>query len=292
MQLFLALSEWIRNNFFMMKILNEVIGLVILGACLGFGQTTTPFGVVMNDETKESGETGGMVGHLYDLKTDKDGEKTNVVMSNGLVNQATFKDALLELIESNFKEEDLSEYFIAESDLAFTNLFFKNIKAKEAPEAFDCSYIDPSGLLIIYEGVIEKAEMGEFRFVGAFDDILHVYLNDKLVLDGSYHNWTEFKYEDEHPHAYLTGIGNKYGKWVRMKPGDRLRIVLAEVPGGHMGGGLQIQEKDRKYRKDDHDHPILAPFCLEKLSRDDKKRLESYGAPVDIRRIPEFRIKK
>jgi len=216
--------------------------LILVSAGLCLAQTTTPFGVVLDEET------GGMRGDLYNLKMDKNGDKTDVVMSNGLVNQGRVKDILLDLIKKDFKKEELEEYASGEYGLAFTNLFFKNIKAAEAPEAFGCGYIEPSGLLIVYEGEIAKSELGEFRFVGAFDDILHVYLNNKLVLDGSYHNWTGFEYEDEHPHAYLTGTSNKYGKWVNIKQGDKLRIVLAEVPGGKMGGGLQIQEKDRKYR--------------------------------------------
>lgn len=266
----------------------KLFTILVIHALLNFSLAES---TIFGEQTGE--EVEGMSGRLFDLKMLITGEKSPVVMDNGDVNQGVFKDILLKLIENDFNEEMLNQYVEGETYLQFQNLFFKDIQAIQAPVAFGVDYMKPSGLLIIYEGEIDKAPtMKEFRFVGCFDDILHVYLNGKLVLDGSYHNWTGFTYTDEHPRVHLTGVSAKYGEWFKFKRGDKLRIVLAEVPGGRMGGGLQIQEKDMKYRKDDDGHPILPVFTLNKLSRDDRKRIEAYEVPVNVRKSPEIRVKE
>ena len=248
----------------------------------------SPFGVLVE------GDMQGMWGDLYNLKEKIDGSKGEVFSGDGKVNEAPFGKLLRSLAEDQFSKERLSEYVTGEVNLAFTNLIVPRINAKEAPEAFGVGYMDPSAILIIYEGKIETAPMGKFRLAGYFDDVLQVYLNDDLILDAS-HNpyYSDFKPSEVHPKSLL-GKPYRYGSYVEFKKGDNLKIILAEVPGGQCGGALFIQKEGQKYKKDDWDFPILPPFCLEKLSTKDKKRIRGYKFPVETQgtKIPEFRVKK
>ncbi|MDP4624479.1 MAG: hypothetical protein NWT08_04990 [Akkermansiaceae bacterium] len=57
-----------------------------------------------------------------------------------------------------------------------------------------------------------------------------------------------------------------------------------------VGGALKIQVKDKHYKEDNHDDPILHPFVAGELSRDEKKALEISGIELKLTQIPEFKF--
>ena len=126
-----------------------------------------------------------------------------------------------------------------------------------------------------------------------------VLVNDKVVF---YTAWREkmTRYKSEefgNQRAALiketdgkTGRGDAYGEYIQLKEGDVFQIVIGEIPGGRVGGVLKVQVKDKHYKDDDHDDPILHPFVAGELSRDEKKALENSKFELKLTQIPEFKF--
>lgn len=240
----------------------------------------------------------GLNGRLYDLKNSPEMEVTEVA-PNGKVSSQACYEAIEDLARKGFSEKELDEYRIGDNSRDLKTLAIHSAKAELAPEAFGTPEIDPTGIAIVYRGIIEEAPEKEIRFAGWFDDAMLVLVNGKVVFYTSFQP-EAIRYESEEygkqRQAYIdaakhfVGKGDAYGEYVELKKGDELKIVIVEIPGGGMGGTLKVQVKDEKYKEDSHGDPILHPFVAGKLSRDDKEKLEKSRIEFDLRGIPDFKF--
>lgn len=243
-------------------------------------------------------EYTGLTGNLYDLKSDPDGDFTDVA-PDGKVNYEECYEAIEDLIRKGFRQEDLEDYRIGDTSCDFKTLALKYTDASAAPAAFGSPEIDPTGLIIVYKGTVEEAPEKEIRFGGWFDDVMIVLVNGEVVF---YTCWredmTRYKSEDFGNQRAKkiketggkTGIGDAYGEYIQLKKGDVFQVVIGEVPGGNIGGVLKVQVKDKHYKEDNHDDPILHPFVAGELSRDQEKALEATNLGFNLRQIPEFKF--
>lgn len=234
--------------------------------------------------------SGSLRGYLYDIKRDGRGKPRRIAgMESVPQSYKDFMPHLHKLIRSDFSESSLSDHTRVGRPLYFNFLAIPKQDAEIGPEAFGAKgEMKPSGWLAIYQGRVQTEGFGtEIRLVGRFDDVLLVFHNGKLVLDGSWvigraPTATNFRPSGEipdHPHFRQPG---RIGPWFKLSGGDELVIVVGEIPGGHLGGGLFCQEKGVNYKKGQ-----FAPFVIGKLSADDRKRLEAFPG-CTLENIPEF----
>lgn len=244
------------------------------------------------------GGSGGLKGEFYDCKMDKKRKvnKFGLIYSNlasGMhVRVSGHKQILANLIKKDFSESSLSDYFKAETELAFTHLIMGKERANSAPKAFNVeNQVSPSGWLVKYEGTVLTTAPGEYRFIGIFDDILIVYVNDKIVFDGSWGAFTkEYSKGSNFGGKSLMNKSMRQGPYFKMSGKDKIRIIVGETPGGFVGGGLLIQQKDKAYTTDPQGNPILPPFVTEELSSADKERIRNIGVPLELTEIPVFKV--
>ena len=133
--------------------------------------------------------------------------------------------------------------------------------------------------MAIYRGRIKTNSSGigdEIRLIGRFDDVLLVFHNGKLVLDGSYviaeaPTATRFRPSGTTPKdRTIFRQPGVIGPWFKLGSGDELIIVVGEIPGGALGGGLFCQEKGVNYKEGK-----FSPFVIGKLNDEDKARLKA-----------------
>lgn len=231
----------------------------------------------------DSYETG-FTGYLYNLKNKPDGKKTKVR------DTSSFYKAFDKLAKIKFADEALFKYQTADesNDLKFLNI--KKTDADQAPTEFGSSYIDPKQIIMVYKGVLEEAPKKRIRFAGLFDDVISVLVNGKMVFYAAYHK-SKIKYKTiesnrrkKHGH---TQFG--FGEYVTLKKGDEITLVLAEVPGGLIGGCLMVQEEGFEYKKDSYEDPVLHPFVCADLSPQERKSLSK---KFETRDIPKFSFEK
>ena len=129
------------------------------------------------------------------------------------------------------------------------------------------------------------------RFTGRFDDILVVYINDKIVFDGSWDEYTgklALGNELPGPSFFKRTPMVRGDKFIPISKGDRIRILVGEVPGGKVGGGLFVAEEGVKYKKNKAGQDILPPFVTVPLTSEDIKRLEQINYPMELQNVPVF----
>ena len=91
---------------------------------------------------------------------------------------------------------------------------------------------------------------------------------------------------EESPMPRFTGAKPVYqGKWIRLKSGDQIDIVVGERPGGRMGGTLMIEEKRRGIK-----NGKLPLFSTVKIGNKDWSRIAETGYGSYDRETPVFRI--
>lgn len=235
----------------------------------------------------------GFTGYLYDLKFYVDGDPTDVA-KNGGVKMDKFYDSFKSLIRSSFSDRVMEKLKCADEACDLHFLSVPSTDAKDAPAAFGSPYIDPSGILIVYKGIIESAPSKKFRFAGVFDDAMVVLVNGKVVFYVSRHE-DRLRYKpDEVSNRRKEGGVNyiAYGDYIELKKGDELVLALAEIPGGSISGVLQVQLEGFNYKEDSHDDPILHPFIAEKMDRKLEKVIERSRMKYEFSRVPEFIFKK
>ena len=262
------------------------------GSGSGGGGTQTAFG-------RTGG--GGLEGTFFDLKqtrSKKDSKIGKYYKENEGIGprQGYMKSEFRDLEKSRFSESSLREFFSSASKVSFTDLVMTaTTKAEEGPKSFGVQKdVEPSGWTVVYEGTITPQKPGEYQFVGLFDDVMFVYVNDRMVLDGSLQSfYTNF------PKPKMGGTTMRpntpliEGKWVKLTPGTRIKIVVAESPGGSMGGGLFIREKGKTYRQE-KGADVLPPFAVGAVTKADVRKLnkiETVGSgtfPIETKDIPVF----
>lgn len=241
----------------------------------------------------------GLPGAFYDMKQDRE--------RKALPYSGTFPDYIAVINHAasrRFSPSALKDYYKAKQEVSFTYLLVPNMAAQEGPKCFNVEKeVEPRGWFVHYSGMVTPPKAGTYRFVGFFDDLLIVYINNRPVLDGSWVPMAgvgEGKYDDEIRQEFKGPpvAGNRtayFGKWVKMKEPFKLDIVVGETPGGRVGGLLMVQDKDGKYEERADGTPILPVFATTRLEMDDMKRLEEdpYAKAVQVAKdTPVFAGKK
>lgn len=244
-------------------------------ASMSFGSGELSMGTIGESDGGMFGssKTGGLIGTLYDLKQDR--KRKDLVYGPGSNDRIQIaKEAIETITDKRYKIDAFDDWYQSKKKLGFTYLAIPSIHATEGPKAFDVErYVKPSGWLVHYTGTISAPASGQWRFAGVFDDILIVRINGKTVFESSFGRYDpKWLPEDKttHPSPFKKSIS--YGDWVRIKEA-RIDILIAEVPGGWVGGTLLIQKRGEKYEEQDG-RPILPVFSVVKLSKKDWKRLE------------------
>ncbi|HSJ03353.1 MAG TPA: PA14 domain-containing protein, partial [Verrucomicrobium sp.] len=217
-----------------------------------------------------AGDTEGLPGSFYDMKQDRDRKP--------LPYSGSFPEYALNIekaAQKRFSPSSLKDYYKANQEVSFTYLLVPaNLPAAEGPKCFNAEKeVEPRGWFVHYTGMVTPPKSGTYRFVGFFDDLLIVYINNKPVLDGSWvpmagqgerERDPEIRQEFKGPS--ISGARTAYfGKWIKMNEPFKLDIVVGETPGGLVGGLLMVQNKDEKYEPRADGTPILPLFTTTKL---------------------------
>ena len=235
----------------------------------------------------------GLIGTLYDLKLDGKGRNTKVSHDGKGVNKEAFYKELDKLIRGDFATKRLEKFRTGDEQQDLMYLVVDYQKADFLPGGFGSPYIDPKGLLICFEGTIESAPEAEVRFAGYFDDVMMVMVNDKLVFYSVWNNYGRRKAfgESNRRKQSDTGTnGDNYGEYIKLKKGDKLKLVFAEVPGGNVGGALKVQLKGKEYKMDHFEDPILHPFVTKELDADNIALLKKSKYQLDLKEVPVFKF--
>lgn len=215
---------------------------------------------------------------LYDLKRSRDGQ-TTFATTNATGESARkreMRNALNLLISNGFDSEAVANrYAAAETMLEANQLFIASVWASDLPAAFAdergrMPFRSP-GVLAIYEGEITPPETGEYRFVGAGDDVLLVGLDGVPALYAYYPKEGHGKYvecrEGWEPENHCGERGNDgencgnakifKGQWLSLRKGRKYRITIAfgDAIGGLSSARLGVQRKG--VEEDDSAIPIF-----------------------------------
>ena len=245
------------------------------GAGAGMGGGATFFG---------SQSAGGLAGRLFDMKQDKERKAINYDPAPG-----SYFPKVKKVADSRFSESSLKGYYEAKVKLSFSFLAVPDLPADEGPKAFQADKeIEPRGWFVHYGGYIAPPrDNTEWRFHGFFDDCLIVFINNRPVFDGSWDsamNEADLRQESELP-RFVPSKPMWKGKWVRLKSGDRIDIVVGERPGGRMGGTLMIEEKDAGIKGGK-----LPLFSMMRIAPKDWTRVEETKYPGFNQETPVFRV--
>lgn len=269
----------------------------------GFGEDFgSGFGGEGAGEMTLFGRVGGdgIKGVLYDLKKDADGELNEqgkyYRAGAGGGDLTPIVKVYYDLSKKGFEQKYLQDFYRAKQELSFTYLGMDpNTRAAKGPESFKVQdEVEPSGWLVVYQGKLDPEEPGYYQFCGTFDDVLLVYIDGKLVLDGSYGPYSAFRRKNKKGLEMRPRVPLGEGSWVKIKKGSEIIIALGECPGGFMGGGLFIKKKGEKYDQDSAGGDILPPFTTIELGDEDKERMRTLPIvgggifPVDLENVPIF----
>jgi len=246
------------------------------------------------------GKTGGkgLKGTFYDLKQDRDKKPTRLAKDfeetkKTLARIPFYMRDIKKIHRANYSASSLNNYFKASADLTFTHLAITKSPASIAPKAFGVEKeVEAAGWLIVYEGTMVTNAPRKVRFTGRFDDLLIVQINNKVVFDGSWSDYSgKLNESNELPGPSI--IHNemiKGDKFVDLRRGDKIRILVGESPGGHLGGGLFVAEEGITYKKNSGGQDILPPFTTQPLNSEDVKRLRATKYPMELNNVPVFKI--
>lgn len=246
------------------------------------------------------GEGDGLPGSFYDMKQDRDRKPLSYT---GAFNQ--YAANINKAASKRFSESALKEYYKASQQVNFTYLLVPaNLPAAEGPKCFNAEKeVEPRGWFVHYSGMVTPPKSGTWRFVGFFDDLLVVYVNNKPVLDGSWVPMVEAGERDrdeeirqEFKGPSISGNRTAYsGKWIKLNEPFKLDIVVGETPGGLVGGLLMVQNKDEKYEMRPDGTPVLPLFTTTRLEMADLARLkdDAFARRIQVAPNPPlFEVKR
>ncbi|WP_232289524.1 hypothetical protein [Verrucomicrobium spinosum] len=236
-----------------------------------------------------AGDSGGLAGAFYDLKQNPEREPTGYT-------KGAFIEAVHKVSAAKFSDDSMRGYYKAKQQINFTYLLVPaDMQASEGPKCFNVEKeVEPSGWFVHYGGTVVPPRPGMWRFVGFFDDLLIVYINNKPVLDGSWVPMAEGYDKDKDMRQdfkgpAISGGRTAYcGKWVSLNEPFRLDILVGERPGGKVGGLLLVQQQNEKYEVREDGTPILPVFTTTKLEMSDTRRLynDEFAKRVQLARNP------
>jgi hypothetical protein len=166
--------------------------------------------------------SGLLEGTFYDLKQLKNGTPTNIDNPGW--------DAEVQHFLRNGPSM-LQKYFRAPKNIYTAKMAIPAIAADGAPEAFSVQdTVQPRHWLAVYNGRVTAPETGRYRFIGAADDVMLVYVRHKLVFDSRAGKVSEF--------------GGREGIEFTAQQNNAcdIQIVIGENPGGIFMAWLQIQK--------------------------------------------------
>lgn len=229
----------------------------------GVGKGETMFGSISSD---------GLQGRFYDLKQTKDRKPSGVNVGNS----GQYYGVLRDYGASKFDPDKVKKFYVAEQKMSFTNLLIPDMSANIGPKAFNVEKeVEPKGWFVHYTGRVVPPESGTYRWVGKFDDVVMVYVDDKLVFDGSWE--PDKKAEVSNAFGKLACANGKpavAGDWKNLSGAFKVDVYVGERPGGTIGGALLIEKKGEKYKKRSDGSPIIPLFSVVPLSDAVKKRVK------------------
>ncbi len=242
-----------------------------------------------------SGSGGGMygtglVGRFFDLKQNRSRQP--------LPYSGQFPDyiqTMNQIVGSGVSDSVTQNFYEAQTQLYLSQLLIPPATdAQDAPRAFNVEgEVEPRGWFVHYTGVVEPPDDGEWRFVGFFDDMLMVYVNNQPVLDGSWVpmvNVGQGTYDDSLRQEFggpgVSGTRTAYaGKWIKLKGPAKIDILIGETPGGKMGGLLMCQKKGETYETRADGTPILPLFAVTHAETR-RVRQEPFAQAYQLERTP------
>lgn len=231
---------------------------------------------------------GGLKGKLYDVK-----QSTRQDNRAGGYSIQSFQARTEKARDQLYESSTLREFYKAKSSLSFSYLAIDTSPATIGPESFQAAdEIKPSAWIVVYEGTLAEDAKRQIRLYGKFDDILIVYINDEMVLDAS---WSPGYTAEGQSKGIIEGAPRRayFGcsDYLSLKEGDKIRIVVGEVPGGQMGGGLYVEERGVENPGVRRDGVFtLIPFSTLSLSKEDQDILKSKKLPMEVRDVPVFPV--
>ena len=253
---------------------------VVPVAMAGIGGT----GLSLNFGTGGSGSSGGgsalnlfglrtsgqgLVGHLYDLKQDRNHRPTNMTVDR-------YATVVTNFARGGFNMGVLANYFQASAALYTTQMFTPAIDANLAPKSFGVdAEVQPRLWVAVYKGRATPLESGTYHFVGIGDDVLVVRFNGKVVLDHGYLNTSGLKAAKAYHYKFDGGTwyddkihngGHGVGLPIEVIAGTPydMQVLIGEQPGGQSMFQLLIEKDGVEYQKDADGNPILPVFRLAK----------------------------
>ena len=106
----------------------------------------------------------GLTGNLYDLKNTPERDPTDVA-PDGKVKYEGCYEAIEDLAKKGFRDKDLADYRIGDASCDLKTLAIKTLDAIALPAAFGSPEIDPTGIIVVYKGVIAEAPEKEIDSV-------------------------------------------------------------------------------------------------------------------------------
>jgi len=147
---------------------------------------------------------GMLQGVFYDLKQTRNRRPTDAMGDPTKENDYT-RDKVLpvlkQFVDGTWRREydsqgrvhypELDKYYCSPTRLWNSCFYTEQIKATEAPAAFQCGKeVNTGGWVCIYSGNVVAPFSGKFRFVGYCDDILVIRFNKEIVFDYGWYSAT------------------------------------------------------------------------------------------------------
>ena len=245
----------------------------------GQGSGSTLFGARTGD---------GLVGRLYDLKQTPNRQPTKADATNPKV----YGKILQNMIRRDFSPSSVEDYFRASTELKFTYLAIPKVSAQSGPTAFQVQKeVKPAGWVVHYTGKVIPPEEGFWRFVGYFDDVVIVMINDRVVFDGSWFHFTESSASRKEFGGPSLISDNKAvaGRWFKASGPMEIDVIVGECPGGSLGGALMVEKRGANYEKRKDGTPILPIFATRNLDKTDVARLRSFHYKL-AKETPVFQV--
>lgn len=239
---------------------------------------------------------GCLIGIIIDFKSNPDGTP-NPAFNDGNY----YWESAKSLVDGDFSPAAIGKFFSPDKRVANNLIFIEVQDAGNGPKAFGVENVmKPRGFAVYYSGKIRPTEKAKYRFVGAFDDMMVIRLNKKVIFEDNWRHksmgtkmsvtgWASSD-PDNGKWPQLEGMASPLtiGDWWVAEPGKEqfLEILVGERPGGHISGVLLIQQEGVKYemrKTNTTERPILPIFATRPLGANQKEKIRKYSESHDFK---------
>ena len=225
--------------------------------------------------------TGGLTGHLYDLKQTADKKSTDI-KDDGFVKdpkaiasmnsfekwmhiyklasnrnmQYQLTDSVLnharvltQFFDSNWDEHILKHYYQARQPLTAYQWFIPSVSPSDALKAFGVEKeMQPSHFIVHYKGMVTAPKSGMFRFIGRQTGVLAVRFDGRNVFGNAslpLVSMKSFEFNDlDKPKTYSSGW-YPHGQWFSVEADKKYPMeILLDCDAGGMTCALMIEEQN------------------------------------------------